>query len=62
MACDHYKDWTFQIHWKSWNMSCLLNVTKNKPSCTSSEKLFKKNENIDNFWVGHSVMKPVDSK
>ena len=26
VACDHWKDWKFQIHWENWNMSCHLNV------------------------------------
>ena len=21
VACDHSKDWKFQIHWKNWNLS-----------------------------------------
>ena len=36
--------------------------TKNHPFCTSSEKLFLKDGNFDNHWVGHSVIKFVDAE
>ena len=61
MACDHYKVWKFQIHWKQ--LKYVIPVkrdTKNNPFCKSSEKLSLKGWNFDNGWVGHSVMKPVD--
>ena len=37
-------------------------LTKNNPFCTSSQKLFLKNVNTENNWVGHSVIKPVEAE
>ena len=28
VACDRWKDWKLQIHWKNWNLSCQLKVYK----------------------------------
>ena len=41
MACDNYKDWKLKIHWENWDMSCLSNMIKKNPFCTSSEFVFK---------------------
>ena len=39
-----------------------IKCDKNKnPFCTSSKEKLN-NRNIDNHWVGHSMMKPVDAE
>ena len=35
--------------------------TKKNPFCTTSEKLFLKDQRFDNHWVRHSLMKTVES-
>ena len=40
----------------------VIRKTKKNSFCTSSEKLFLKDGNFDNNWVGQKVIKPVHTK
>ena len=40
----------------------VIRETKKNSFCTSSERLFLKDGNFNNNWVGHKVIKPVHAK
>ena len=48
------------MHWKkSEYVMPTKRDTKKSPFCMSSNKFFVKYSLQDNYWVGHSVTKPV---
>ena len=61
VACDHWKDWKIQIHWKIGILVPLERDTKRTIFCMSSSKLFLKYGLQYNHWVGQSAMKSVDA-
>ena len=61
VACDHWKDWKIQIHWKIGILVPLKRNTKRTIFCMSSSKLFLKYGLQYNHWVGQSAMKSVDA-
>ena len=53
-ACDHWKDWRFQINWKQLEfIMTLQRNTKKNLFCMSSNRFFLKDVIQDNHWVGH---------
>ena len=59
-----HKNWNypkFQIHWNKleWVFPKSLNVKKN-PFCKISHKFYIKYKAMENHWILHLLMKPID--
>ena len=63
VTCYYYKYLKFQIHCKQLEYVIpVKSDTKSNPSYKYSDKLFLKDREFDNRWVGQSLMKPVDTE
>ena len=57
----YWNDWIFQSHCNKmeWLVPKNCDVKKN-PFCKSYYKFYIKDKTNTNYWVGHSLMKPID--